>query len=361
MTQNVNSDMDSDSFELRVPQSFSTIYSSKLHKPKTRKSASNFEFNSPGLNLDIQSPSTDNSSINFDASASNLENQTINTENSKQAQKHRRSNADSPTPLLRNKRPVSEFESVIAETDSKMALKHTPVISKKKKIPLPKDDPKISSTPKPSRSSSLVVVSAQMTPLSFNYQFGVSPIIIRKRGDFETSTMRSIDLLRSIIISCGGAFRTAPEFVPKYERDYLYMCPAFLSGKDTNYYQQKYPFCTIYEHESITDELNVASTLFLLSYADLAENHDTLRKLSMDYPSSFFMFIPGQVFKESLKTMKLIFERQKKRKAFTLGKKDDIHLADHVRLSKVPFEFITSLQLTLSNAMNCPIPLIGLP
>lgn len=338
-------------------QSPTSISSSTSHPSHISNQDSNLLL---GLNLDSHSDSNENSTqLNSSKSSKNTANSSVqNLLESDDKSKEQKSTSKSKKTdgLINNK---NFLELAMSENEARVPTKHTP--TKKKKIPLPKDDSKMPSTPKPSRTSSLSVLQSQSTPLSSVYQYGLSTIIIRKKGDFEISTTRSLDLIKSIIISCYGAYRAAPEYVYKNERDSIYMCPAFLSGKETSYYSQKYPFCSIYDNEIISDELNVSSTLFLLSYADLCENHDLMRNLSMNYPSSSFLFIPSQIFKEALKNMKLIFERQKKRKEFILGKKNDPNLKDHIRLAKVPFEFITTLQLTLSNSLNCPIPLISLP
>ena len=239
----------------------------------------------------------------------------------------------------------------------------------------------------------------------------VQPIVLRRRGDFEASSLRSIDLLSYSIVSSGGAFPISPQMVIGEDRSIHYMFPAFLSNKEPTYYSQKYPFCKFIDLKTALCESpklprkastpvkstpNVQSEnkeirsqtpvkvktvspkiiqarpnesesptgpssrvlLFIFTYSDMCENHITMRKLSIKYPQSFFMFLPGQVSKEGLKLMKLIFERQKKRISYINDHKFSIELSNHALIARVPFDFITSIQATLIDALNCPVPII---
>ncbi|OHT13785.1 hypothetical protein TRFO_16008 [Tritrichomonas foetus] len=342
--------------------------------------------------------------------------------------------------------------------------------------------------------------------VSVDDRCALNTILLRRRGDFEGSTLRSLDMLSNSISSCGGCI-PSPQVVIDDDRSTQYMNPAFLSNKETTYYCQKYPFCSIFEKFNFPDQRNLdfhamshskssskndnndnvinekkhseknydknnkldkntnksdkntnksdkntnksdkktnksdkntnksdkntnksdkntnksdkntnkgdkntnkinkntnksdkntnkinkntnksdkntnqsdkniskndaknnhhfkqnspKSTLFLFSYSDMCENHSMMRKLAQRYPSAFVMFIPGQVMKEALKIMKHIFERQKKRIDYVSEHKLDPELIEHDAIANVPFDFITAIQATLSDTLNCPIPLIA--
>ena len=98
-------------------------------------------------------------------------------------------------------------------------------------------------------------------------------------------------------------------------------------------------------------------SLFLFTYSDLAEMPLLLDKLMDLFPLSYFMFIPAQFVREAFQQMVMIFERHQRRIKFVEDHPDDNSLALHKEICNNVFDFVTLLQATLIQILDCPVPL----
>lgn len=98
-------------------------------------------------------------------------------------------------------------------------------------------------------------------------------------------------------------------------------------------------------------------SIFIFTYSDLAEMPLILEKLMNKYPYAYCMFIPAQFVREAFQQMVMIFERHQRRIKFVEDHPDDISLAPHKDICNNVFDFVTLLQQTLMQILDCPIPL----
>ena len=185
--------------------------------------------------------------------------------------------------------------------------------------------------------------------------------VCRWKGDAEhlmqNAVQRSREIIRCFVEACGGCFPMQP-YVNGNDRNVCFPFPLFSSNLENNHYISKYPFCNFIDVEP-NKFPKISSALFVFTYSDLSEMPLMLESLVSEYPFSFYMFIPAQFVREAFTIMSSIFERHHRRAQYLKDHPNDPSLSRHQLLCKVPFDFVTCLQATLMQQLNCPIALIA--
>lgn len=218
----------------------------------------------------------------------------------------------------------------------------------------------------------------------------------------KVAIRRSKDTTSEFISAIGGDI---PQLQNVFENDrsFFYPFSLFSSNNSNLYYTDKFAFCDIIELSSeSTIDLNINTiinsyqntnnnnnnnssnnsenetnnkndketknasnttsvqskvSIFVFTYSDLGEMPLLLEKLIDSFPLSYFMFIPAQFVREAFQQMVMIFERHQRRIKFVEDHPDDASLSLHKDICNSTFDFVTLLQATLIQFLDCPIPL----
>ncbi|OHT11413.1 hypothetical protein TRFO_19145 [Tritrichomonas foetus] len=186
--------------------------------------------------------------------------------------------------------------------------------------------------------------------------------VCRWKGDanhlMQNAVQRSREIIRCFVEACGGCFPMQP-YVNGNDRNVCFPFPLFSSNLENQHYISKYPFCDFVDVEP-NNFPNISSALFIFTYSDMCEMPLMLESLVSEYPFSFYMFIPAQFVREAFVIMSSIFERHQRRRQYVSDHlSDDPSLTAHNIILNVPFDFVTCLQATLMQQLNCPIALIA--
>ena len=184
------------------------------------------------------------------------------------------------------------------------------------------------------------------------------PIVFRSKNDMQNDiTIRTHDLLNDLISAASG-YSSEVSISDGVERSINFPTPLFSAQKEFD--PKSFSFCDFVDVKpnEFPKMQNASSSLFVFSYSDLFEMPILVRRVISEYPFSFFMFIPIFAMKDAFKKMKEIYERQAKRAEYVQknGKASD----DKNRvICENPMKFVSSMQITLQQALRVPIPLIS--
>ncbi|OHT15964.1 hypothetical protein TRFO_13654 [Tritrichomonas foetus] len=187
------------------------------------------------------------------------------------------------------------------------------------------------------------------------------PTVFRYKANPEhlmnVAVKRSKDEISEFIEGIGGGAPHTP-YVSENERSICFPFPLFSSNLTNQYYSGKFPFCEFVNVEPESYP-SIRSALFIFTYSDLCEMPLMLDRLIKESPFCFFMFIPAQFVREAFVQMTLIFDRHQRRLHYIGEHKGEAALIPHEIVSSRPFDFVTILQTTLMQMLDCPIPLIA--
>ena len=188
------------------------------------------------------------------------------------------------------------------------------------------------------------------------------PLVFRWRVDRDRESeicfKRSTDIINSTIRTLGAGF-ASPEYLDNFERFITFPFPLFDASRDTEKYARDYPFCD-FKQMSKDDPLdNIPNGIFIFTYSDLVDWPAFLEKLSQRMPHVWYMFVPSSHMAQAFSELKDIFRRHEYRKLYFEANRDAPGATNHLTLLKSPFQFVTTIQLTLMRRLKVPVAILN--
>jgi hypothetical protein len=162
------------------------------------------------------------------------------------------------------------------------------------------------------------------------------PTVVRCGAEsFKLSRGRTLDIVSDVVAAIGGHQSCSKS---RSDRTSHLTSELFKSGRTTDKYQAEWPFA------HICDVIPDAPDLVILTYADLAEVSESVRQMFARFPDAFFMFVPGRCVKQAFQVIAKIFMKYRAGNGWPF---------------RGPFQFVMSLQWTLQQILQVPIPVHG--
>lgn len=190
----------------------------------------------------------------------------------------------------------------------------------------------------------------------------LKPIVFRWKRDHEDDSclQRSRDTIETSLAALGACFPT-PQHTEGVNRFITFPFPLCESTRDTEKYSKDYPFCDFYElrNDNNIDFRKLTNTIFLFTYSDLVDWPGFLAKLTHTVPYVCFLFIPSSHMTQAFQEIKRIYKRHEKRRAYFQKHPTDPRAEFNQLLLKNPFQFVATLQLTLTKKLNAPVAFLN--